>query len=81
MDRSKLKGLIMKKFEHFQEYLGMALTLFFILALFGLIPLVAIWALNTLFPALAIPYTLYTWIAVVALIGIPYLIFHKNAQV
>ncbi len=26
-------------------------------------PLAAIWALNTLFPALAIPYTLETWLA------------------
>ena len=26
-------------------------------------PLAAIWALNTLFPALAIPYTLETWAA------------------
>ncbi|MEI8077941.1 MAG: hypothetical protein WCH33_09585 [Betaproteobacteria bacterium] len=28
-------------------------------------PLVTIWALNTLFPALAIAYTLETWVAVV----------------
>ncbi len=26
-------------------------------------PIAAIWALNTLFPALAIPYTLETWLA------------------
>lgn len=26
-------------------------------------PLAAIWALNTLFPALAIPYTMDTWMA------------------
>lgn len=30
-------------------------------------PLVTIWALNTLFPVLAIPYTIYSWLAVVAL--------------
>lgn len=36
------------------------------LALVG--PLLTIWALNTLFPALAIPYTFDTWCAVV-LIG------------
>ncbi len=28
-------------------------------------PLVTIWALNTLFPSLAIAYTLETWVAVV----------------
>lgn len=31
-------------------------------------PLASIWALNTLFPALAIPYTLETW-AAMALVG------------
>lgn len=33
-------------------------------------PLCTIWALNTLFPALAIPYTLETWVAAVVLFGI-----------
>ena len=28
-------------------------------------PLVTIWALNSLFPALAIPYTFSTWLAVI----------------
>jgi hypothetical protein len=27
------------------------------------IPLISIWALNTLFPQLSIPYNLYTWLA------------------
>jgi len=31
-------------------------------------PLLSIWALNTLFPVLAIPYTLETW-AAMALVG------------
>jgi len=35
------------------------------LVVFG--PFLTIWALNTLFPALAIPYTLETWAAVVLL--------------
>ena len=30
-------------------------------------PLLTIWSLNTLFPVLVIPYTLYTWSAVVLL--------------
>jgi len=33
-------------------------------------PLLTIWSLNTLFPLLAIPYTLYTWSAVVLLGGL-----------
>lgn len=28
-------------------------------------PLITIWALNTLFPALAIPYTFWTWLATI----------------
>lgn len=36
-----------------------------LLAIFG--PLLTIWALNTLFPVLAIPYTLDTWAAIVLL--------------
>jgi hypothetical protein len=30
-------------------------------------PLATIWALNTLFPALAIPYTFWTWLAALVL--------------
>jgi hypothetical protein len=30
-------------------------------------PLLIIWALNTLFPALAIPYTVWTWLAALIL--------------
>jgi len=33
-------------------------------------PLVSIWALNTLFPVLAIPYTFETWLAAMALAGV-----------
>jgi hypothetical protein len=28
-------------------------------------PLITIWALNTLFPVLAIPYDIWTWLAVI----------------
>jgi hypothetical protein len=38
-----------------------------ILVLLIIGPLVTIWSLNTLFPTLAIPYTLETWFAVVML--------------
>jgi hypothetical protein len=33
-------------------------------------PLVTIWALNTLFPVLAIPYTFDTWLAVIIVGGL-----------
>ena len=46
------------------EYLWLVLIVIVIIA--G--PLLSIWALNTLFPALAIPYTLETW-AAMALVG------------
>ncbi len=38
-----------------------------IIALIILGPILTIWAANTLFPALAIPYTIETWFAVVVL--------------
>jgi hypothetical protein len=45
------------------------LTLVFILlVIFG--PLLSIWALNTLFPVLAIPYTFETWCAAILLKGL-----------
>ena len=37
----------------------------FLAAIFG--PFITIWALNTLFPVLAIPYTIETYFAVMAL--------------
>ena len=43
-------------------------VLFFVilfLAIFG--PFITIWALNTLFPVLAIPYTIETYFAVIAI--------------
>jgi hypothetical protein len=33
-------------------------------------PLATIWALNTLFPVLAIPYTIETWLAVIVMGGL-----------
>jgi hypothetical protein len=41
------------------------IVLVLLLVVFG--PFVSIWALNTLFPVLAIPYTFNTWAAVVIL--------------
>ena len=42
----------------------------FIVFLVVIGPLLTIWALNTLFPQLAIPYDIYTWLAVVILGGL-----------
>jgi hypothetical protein len=41
-----------------------------IVALVALGPLLTIWSLNTLFPALAIPYSLEAWAAVIVLGGV-----------
>ena len=43
------------------------IILFILLVLFIVLigPLLTIWALNTLFPVLAIPYTIDTWAAIV----------------
>lgn len=40
------------------------------ITLFILGPFIAIWSLNTLFPALAIPYTFWTWLSALFLMGI-----------
>jgi hypothetical protein len=39
-----------------------------LLIVFG--PLISIWALNTLFPVLVIPYTFETWCAVILIKGL-----------
>jgi hypothetical protein len=41
-----------------------------IVAIIAFGPLCSIWALNTLFPVLAIPYTFDTWLAVILLGGV-----------
>lgn len=43
------------------------LVILVVIALLIAGPLLTIWALNTLFPMLAIPYTFWTWLAVVLL--------------
>jgi hypothetical protein len=49
----------------FKLIIGVALILFVIV--FG--PIAGIWSLNTLFPVLAIPYTLETWAAYFLIFG------------
>lgn len=41
------------------------LTFSVLIAVLG--PFAVLWSLNTLFPILAIPYTFYSWLAIVAL--------------
>jgi hypothetical protein len=46
------------------------LTVLLVIVLIALGPLLTIWSLNTLFPALVIPYSLETWAAVIVLGGV-----------
>jgi hypothetical protein len=51
--------------------MGKILVILLVLAVFLiLMPIAAIWSLNTLFPVLAIPITLDTWMAAVVLGGV-----------
>jgi len=45
----------------------LAVMLIIVILIFG--PLVTIWSLNTLFPALAIPYVIETWFATLWIFG------------
>jgi hypothetical protein len=48
--------------------LSLLLIVLFVAVVFG--PLLTIWSLNTLFPALAIPYSIETWLATAVIAGI-----------
>jgi hypothetical protein len=48
---------------------GILLFSALIIALVVLGPLLGVWALNTLFPSLAIPYTFETWAAAIVIKG------------
>jgi hypothetical protein len=48
--------------------LTLMLILVFLVVIVG--PLLTIWSLNTLFPVLAIPYSIETWLATVIVAGI-----------
>lgn len=51
------------------DLIKIVLLIAFIVLLIVVGPLLTIWALNTLFPVLAIPYTVWTWLAVIFLGG------------
>lgn len=60
----------MNYLNQFKE--GTSLVVFTLIVLFVFLavlcmPLAAIWSINCLFPALAIPYSFWTWLAVVVL--------------
>ena len=46
------------------------LTVLLVIVLITIGPLLTIWSLNTLFPILAIPYSLEAWAAVIVLGGV-----------
>lgn len=46
------------------------LVLIFVIAVVFFGPLLTIWSLNTLFPVLAIPYSIETWFATMIIAGI-----------
>jgi hypothetical protein len=58
-------------------YILIALAL---LALIIASPFLTIWALNTVFPSLAIPLTIWTWLAVVWLHTVAVGISYKNSK-
>jgi hypothetical protein len=47
-----------------------ALLVLFVIFLLVIGPVLVIWSANTLFPALAIPYTIETWFATIILAGV-----------
>lgn len=57
----------------------MTYIVLFVIVILAIIfgPFITIWSLNTLFPVLAIPYTLETWVATIALHATIRGIFHK----
>ena len=56
---------------------GVSVGIIIIIALAVLLPILYIWALNTLFPVLAIPYSLETWSAAVLL----HIFFSKSVEI
>lgn len=47
-----------------------ALLVLFVIFLLVIGPVLVIWSANTLFPTLAIPYTIETWFATIILAGV-----------
>lgn len=49
------------------KYLTFVLMILLVVFLLIIGPIVTIWAWNTLFPMVAVPYTIETWLAVIVL--------------
>jgi len=49
------------------ELFGIGVGILIVIGIAIVFPFLVIWALNTIFPVLAIPYTLETWAAVILL--------------
>lgn len=49
------------------DIIKLVFFILFIVALIVFGPLATVWALNTLFPILSIPYTFYSWLAVIVM--------------
>ena len=49
------------------KLIGLLFVIALALVIIAIGPLVTIWAVNTLFPTLVIPYSLETWVAVIIL--------------
>lgn len=58
------------------QIFGVTVGIIIIIALAVILPILYIWALNTLFPVLAIPYSLETWSAAVLL----HIFFSKTVE-
>jgi len=54
------------------------ITALALLVLFALSPFVTIWALNTIIPTLALPFTIWTWLAVIWLHTVAVGIFYRS---
>jgi hypothetical protein len=49
------------------KLIGIVFAIALVILLLAIGPLATIWSANTLFPSLAIPYTIETWLAVIIL--------------
>ena len=58
------------------QIFGVSIGLIIIIGLAVLLPILYIWALNTLFPVLAIPYSLETWSAAILM----HIFFSKSIE-
>jgi len=71
--------MLYNKIKQTESVVALVLLLLFCLVLIVLWPMVVIWALNTLFPLLAITYTFWSWLAVVIL-NVTYLVPRSNTK-